>query len=276
LTEPFGSLSKGLGDQLKEVLAGSMWHFDRYPLTPLEIFEGQPLHKLGDKYGQVMRAYEDLGKVKPFPKATIWHQDVYANLTFDVIKDYYAALGMDFAKDYDSEEFHSAMIEHEQLLEQLGWLGKPVYELKDAHCALPRQSDEVQARMAQIPPEENAEFVEGTDWRVTSKEISFIYRRPSPLRPAWTVMAHGGGGNYGYHYERDRQMLTLRERARIQTFTDDFEFKGTDVRAQIGEAVPPLLGERLACVVNSILDLVEQHSPYIVDMPLAVGEMIEA
>ncbi|MDX2139946.1 MAG: DNA cytosine methyltransferase [Chloroflexota bacterium] len=276
LTEPLGGLSSGLGDQLKEVLTGSMWHFDRYPLTPLEIFEGQPLHKLGDKYGQVMRAYEDLGKEKPFPKATVWHRDVYANLTFDVIKDYYAALGMDFTKDYDSEAFLSAMLEHEQLLEQLGWLGRPVYELKDAHCALPRQSDDVQARMAQIPPEENAEFVDGTDWRVTSKEISFIYRRPSPLKPAWTVMAHGGGGTYGYHYERDRQMLTLRERARIQTFTDDFEFKGTDVRAQIGEAVPPLLGERLACVVKSILELVEQHSPYIVDTSLAVGEMVEA
>jgi DNA (cytosine-5)-methyltransferase 1 len=111
--------------------------------------------------------------------------------------------------------------------------------------------------MAQIPPEENAEFVDGTDWRVTSKEISFIYRRPSPLKPAWTVMAYGGGGTYGYHYERDRQMLTLRERARIQTFSDDFEFQGTDVRAQIGEAVPPLLGERIACAINSILDQIE-------------------
>jgi DNA (cytosine-5)-methyltransferase 1 len=71
-------------------------------------------------------------------------------------------------------------------------------------------------------------------------------------------------------------MLTLRERARIQTFSDDFEFKGTDVRAQIGEAVPPLLGERIACAVKQILDLVDQHSVYTADPLLLVPEMAEA
>jgi DNA (cytosine-5)-methyltransferase 1 len=276
LAASFGGLTNGLHDHLTEALTGSMWRFSRFPLTPIEIFEGQPLYRLRSKYREVMRAYHDLGKEKPFPKAENWHREIYAHLTFDVIKDYYAALGLNYAKDHDRQAFRLAMTEHEQLLEQLGWLGKPVYDLKDDHNIRPKQSNDVQARMAQIPPEENAEFVDGTDWRVISKEISFIYRRASPLKPAWTVMAYGGGGTYGYHYERDRQMLTLRERARIQTFSDDFEFKGTDVRAQIGEAVPPLLGERIACAVKQILDLVDQHSVYTADPLLLVPEMAEA
>lgn len=85
------------------------------------------------------------------------------------------------------------------------------------------------------------------------KNISFIYRRSDPLKPAWTVMAYGGGGTYGYHYERDRAQLTLRERARIQTFTDNFLFQSPHVRAQIGEAVPPLLGQRIAEVLKPVL-----------------------
>lgn len=273
LLAPFGELTIGLCDQLKDVLTGSAWGFSRFPLTPIEIFEGQPLYKLRSKYRQVMRAYHDLGTEKTFPKSENWHREVYVKLTFDVVKDYYAALGMDYNKDHDRKSFRAVMAEHEQLLQQLGWLGKPVYDLKDDQEIRPKQSKAVQERMSQIPPEENAEFVDGTDWRVTSKGISFIYRRAAPLKPAWTVMAYGGGGTYGYHYERDRQMLTLRERARIQTFSDDFEFKGTDIRAQIGEAVPPLLGERIACAVNQILDLVDQRSPYITDIPLQVHEM---
>ncbi len=44
-----------------------------------------------------------------------------------------------------------------------------------------------------------------------------------------------------YHYEEPRA-LTNRERARIQTFPDDFIFKGSnsEVRRQIGNAVPPV------------------------------------
>jgi len=42
--------------------------------------------------------------------------------------------------------------------------------------------------------------------------------------------------------------LTLREAARIQSFTDDFVFYGndTDKRIQVGNAVPPLIGKAIA------------------------------
>lgn len=71
--------------------------------------------------------------------------------------------------------------------------------------------------------------------------ISQIYKRLDPDRPAYTVTAGGGGGTAMYHYADDRA-LTNRERARLQTFPDWFKFLGnrTQVRSQIGMAVPPL------------------------------------
>lgn len=70
--------------------------------------------------------------------------------------------------------------------------------------------------------------------------ISHVYRRIHRNEPSKTIIAGGGGGTWGYHYPENRA-LTNRERARIQTFPDDFEFLGstTEVRRQIGNAVPP-------------------------------------
>jgi DNA (cytosine-5)-methyltransferase 1 len=70
--------------------------------------------------------------------------------------------------------------------------------------------------------------------------ISHVYRRIHRGEPAKTIIAAGGGGTWGYHYP-DPRPLTNRERARLQSFPDDFEFIGniTEVRRQIGNAVPP-------------------------------------
>lgn len=80
--------------------------------------------------------------------------------------------------------------------------------------------------------------------------ISHVYRRINPDEPSKTIIAAGGGGTWGYHFPEPRA-LTNRERARLQSFPDDFEFKGniTEVRRQIGNAVPPqgvrLLAKRM-------------------------------
>lgn len=70
--------------------------------------------------------------------------------------------------------------------------------------------------------------------------ISHVYRRIHRGEPAKTIIAAGGGGTWGYHYPEPRA-LTNRERARLQTFPDTFIFEGsfTEVRRQIGNAVPP-------------------------------------
>ena len=70
--------------------------------------------------------------------------------------------------------------------------------------------------------------------------ISHVYRRIHRNEPAKTIIAAGGGGTWGYHYPEPRP-LTNRERARLQSFPDSFEFKGSvaEIRRQIGNAVPP-------------------------------------
>ena len=77
----------------------------------------------------------------------------------------------------------------------------------------------------------------------TKTKISQIYRKLHPDKPAYTVTAAGGGGTFMYHWT-DRE-LTNRERARLQTFPDDFVFVGkySSVRKQIGMAVPCRLSE---------------------------------
>lgn len=70
--------------------------------------------------------------------------------------------------------------------------------------------------------------------------ISHVYRRIKLDEPAKTIIAAGGGGTWGYHFPEPRP-LTNRERARLQSFPDDFVFAGSvaEVRRQIGNAVPP-------------------------------------
>lgn len=69
--------------------------------------------------------------------------------------------------------------------------------------------------------------------------MSMIYRRLRPDAPSYTITGSGGGGTHVYHWEEDRA-LTNEERAKLQTFPEDFVFKGTkeEIRKQIGMAVP--------------------------------------
>ena len=86
----------------------------------------------------------------------------------------------------------------------------------------------------------------------TKTKISQIYRKLDPEKPAYTVTASGGGGTFMYHWT-DRE-LTNRERARIQTFPDEYRFIGkySSVRKQIGMAVPCKLSEIVStAILNS-------------------------
>lgn len=107
---------------------------------------------------------------------------------------------------------------------------------------LTKQSATVVERLKHIKPGQNAftaDLPEHLKLNVTGAKISQIYKRLDPNKPAYTVTGSGGGGTHIYHWTENRA-LTNRERARLQTFRDDFVFEGSkeSVRKQIGMAVP--------------------------------------
>lgn len=107
---------------------------------------------------------------------------------------------------------------------------------------LTKQNSKVVERLTYIKPGENAftaDLPEHLQLKVKGAKISQIYKRLDPSKPAYTVTGSGGGGTHIYHYSEPRA-LTNRERARLQTFPDTYEFMGSkeSVRKQIGMAVP--------------------------------------
>ena len=111
-----------------------------------------------------------------------------------------------------------------------------------ANNELTKQSHQVVERLKYIKPGQNAftaDIPEELQLKVKGAKISQIYKRLNPTKPAYTVTGSGGGGTHIYHYDEPRA-LTNRERARLQTFPDDYVFEGSkeSVRKQIGMAVP--------------------------------------
>ncbi len=119
----------------------------------------------------------------------------------------------------------------------------PPIAITTSNNELTKQAKQVIERLKYIPPGQNA-WYDGIPkelrLNVKGAKLSQIYRRLDPDKPAYTITGSGGGGTHGYHWSENRA-LTNRERARLQTFPDDFQFEGSkeSVRKQIGMAVPP-------------------------------------
>lgn len=128
-----------------------------------------------------------------------------------------------------------------------------------------KTAPQVIERLKHIKPGENAwtaDLPKHLKLNVKTAKMSQIYKRLHPDKPSYTITGSGGGGTHGYHYEELRP-LTNRERARIQSFPDDFEFLGSkeSVRKQIGMAVPPKLSQ---VVFTAVLDTLNHiNYPYI-------------
>lgn len=126
---------------------------------------------------------------------------------------------------------------------------------------MPKHPQRVKDRLAAIEPGRsafNTDFTgdnEHLRLNVKGVTLSNIYRRLDPEAPAYTVTGSGGGGTHMYHWKEPRA-LTNRERARLQTFPDWFEFKGgrPSVRRQIGMAVPPDGAEVVFAALLKTLD----------------------
>lgn len=122
-------------------------------------------------------------------------------------------------------------------------LSSPPIEVSCQNHEFAKQSKTVIERLKHIKPGDNAWSNDvPVDLRLNVKgaRLSNIYKRLDPKKPAYTVTGSGGGGTSMYHWAENRA-LTNRERARLQTFPDDYVFYGGrgSVRRQIGMAVPP-------------------------------------
>jgi DNA (cytosine-5)-methyltransferase 1 len=87
-------------------------------------------------------------------------------------------------------------------------------------------------------------------WR--SRYWSFLLKL-SPDRPSWTIQARRSNNMGPFHWEN--RILTIAEVRRLQTFPDHFVTVGKieDQWRQIGNAVPPLLGQAVAVAIREQL-----------------------
>lgn len=188
----------------------------------MEALEGKPLYELEEEYASF---------------ADEWGMERKGS----VLDAYLEVLGKPRKRDL----FERAMENRERVLKRMGWYGRSLSQLgeesfEDRSHSRARESESVRSRLWNTLPGTNHPVGEtASRWKAS---LSLVYRRLHPLLPSYTVVAHGGGGTWGYHYRREKGRLTNRERARLQGFPDSFLFVGSssEVRSQIGEAVPPL------------------------------------
>ena len=90
---------------------------------------------------------------------------------------------------------------------------------------------------------------EYSQYKVTVKNFTG-HRKTNPDLPSPTILARGNGGGGVVaipHYNGERRM-TVRESATVQSFPEDFAYKGTrgSCYRQVGNAVPVLLAQKIA------------------------------
>ena len=81
--------------------------------------------------------------------------------------------------------------------------------------------------------------------------------RLHPDKPSPTVISGGIRPQFAYGHPTQPRGLTIRERARLMSFPDSYEFLGglTQGRVQTGDAVPPLLAQAVADEIRRALRL---------------------
>src|SRR6185295_15583801 len=84
------------------------------------------------------------------------------------------------------------------------------------------------------------------------------YARLRGDRPSKTIVSHLAKDGNSYIHPSQARSISLREAARIQSFHDGYVFCGSpsDQWVQVGNAVPPMLGEALARSYLQVLNRV--------------------
>lgn len=241
--------------QFRNLLSAGYDYIDSYPIVPIEVFEGKPLPELQGSYLEIMTSYKEMCEMIDTPIANQWKRRYWDNISFDIVRDY---LMLNQSPIASKDKLTKVFKEHERVLKELGYYGQSVHTLKldDGSNRPPNELVERKEKVMMIPPGQNYRFLIDSNWEIRKNGVSQIYRRLHPLMPSYTVVAFGGGGMAMYHYDRNRSALTNREKARLQTFPDTFLFsdKYTTAKAEIGEAVPPLLAKRIATAIARLIE----------------------
>lgn len=104
--------------------------------------------------------------------------------------------------------------------------------------------------IAMVPDGENYKSLPEELWQ--TRKVHIAWTRMNSKKPCFTIDT---GHNHHFHYRANR-VPTVRESARIQSFSDDFEFIGikTSQLKQVGNAVPPILAEAVANEVRKVIE----------------------
>ena len=130
--------------------------------------------------------------------------------------------------------------------------------LGDAHAELIKHVP-VGGTWRDIPPHLLPDRFKGGMRRTDSTNL---LGRLDPGRPSYTITTQFNNVTAGcFTHPTEDRALSIREGARLQSFPDSFVFTGTASSRcrQIGNAVPPLLAQHLACAIARSLS--EESKP---------------
>ncbi|MCB8945797.1 MAG: DNA cytosine methyltransferase [Ardenticatenaceae bacterium] len=244
------------------------------PCQPFSVASNQRFAKWGDKFKRVGYAHEEKGNLL---FDFIWQIQVFKPSVF-LIENVPGLMTLD-----NGEQLTEAILS----LQDLGYLVTKPTILNARYFGIPQSRERLfivgwrsQKRHFCFPKEDLLEVpcysaladVDSLSNHVTRNhkaksilrymELQYGQRdtlgrvdRLDPNLPSKTVIAGGtGGGGRSHLHPFIPRTLSPRESARLQTFPDNYVFCGSPARqlTQVGNAVPPLLGKKIA-------DAIYQH-----------------
>ena len=168
---------------------------------------------------------------------------------------------LDYPKPKKSSAFLARMREgapsgviHDHMTRGVRQDDREIFKLMDSKTLY----SDIPARLRRYAADSFTDKYKRLDWKELSRSIT----------------AHIAKDGYWYIHPEEHRTLTVREAARIQTFPDRFRFSGTrsDAFRQIGNAVPPLLGEAAASAVAPRTGASEETEPSWLEARKALAE----